>query len=137
MNTRRALTLIELLVVMAILAIVAALLFASMRAGRDTGDAAQCLGNLRQLASANLRYAAENGGQYCPAQEKSNNVRWHGERAGTKVSAGRSLLPLLKIPPVKCGLVQRMAVPRSMTEKHLPRSIRKEDSVKMKCNVSS
>lgn len=73
-------TLLELLAVMAIIAIVSVLVFSGLKSGRETAAASKCLGNLRFLAEANGRYAAEHDGQYCPAQEKSNMVRWHGSR---------------------------------------------------------
>ena len=80
-NGRRGgFTLLEMLVVVLVVAILAALLTSAMRRGRDNGDAAQCVNNIRQLADANIRYAAENGGQFCFAMDKSNRRRWHGER---------------------------------------------------------
>lgn len=78
-----AFTLIELLVSIAVLAVLSGLILAAVNAARNSADAAKCMGNLRQLASANLTYAAEHDGQYCPAQEPSNLVRWHGVRTGT------------------------------------------------------
>lgn len=36
--------------------------------------------NLRQLVVANLGYAADHGGWYCPAQDERNLTRWHGGR---------------------------------------------------------
>jgi prepilin-type processing-associated H-X9-DG protein len=77
-------TLLELLVIVAILAILAGLLFAVLRKGRDQAHAAECVSNLRTLAGANLRYAAENGGQFCWAMDSANRRRWHGERNRTK-----------------------------------------------------
>jgi len=43
---------------------------------------AESTSNLRQLAAANLTYAADHG-QFCPADDRSNNRRWHGARRGT------------------------------------------------------
>jgi prepilin-type processing-associated H-X9-DG protein len=42
------------------------------------------MSNLRQLALANLTYAADNSGQYVAAQDGRNLVRWHGVRASVK-----------------------------------------------------
>jgi prepilin-type processing-associated H-X9-DG protein len=36
--------------------------------------------NLRLLAQANLHYAADHGGSFCPAQEPNDLIRWHGGR---------------------------------------------------------
>src|SRR5262245_30681915 len=76
----RAFTLVELLVAVAIIAIFVALTGAALSAARGRADAARCTSNLRQLVAANLTYVAEKGGMFCPAQERSNRVRWHGER---------------------------------------------------------
>ena len=89
-----AFTLVELLVVIAIIAIVAGLIFAGLRSARAGAAASKCLGNLRFLAEANGRYAVEHDGQYCPAQERSNNVRWHGARESTDAKFDPTLGPL-------------------------------------------
>jgi prepilin-type N-terminal cleavage/methylation domain-containing protein/prepilin-type processing-associated H-X9-DG protein len=75
-------TLVELLAAIAVLATLAALGLGVLQAARERGESAKCFGNLRTLASANLAYAAEHDGQYVPAQEPSNTVRWHGVRRG-------------------------------------------------------
>ena len=82
-NPRRAnaaFTLIELLVVVVIIVIIAALVFSGMKSAREAGASAKCLGNLRTLAEANMRYAAEHDGMYCYAMDKTNTIRWHGTR---------------------------------------------------------
>lgn len=79
---QRAFTLVELLVTIAIIAVLAALSLSAVNAARARGDAAKCVGNLRQLAAAALTYLGDSGGQYVPAQEPSNTVRWHGARGG-------------------------------------------------------
>jgi prepilin-type N-terminal cleavage/methylation domain-containing protein/prepilin-type processing-associated H-X9-DG protein len=76
----RAFTLVELLVTVAIVVVLVALTGAALSAARGKADAARCTSNLRQLVAANLTYAAEKGGVFCPAQERSNHVRWHGVR---------------------------------------------------------
>ncbi len=81
----RGFTLIELLVVIAIVGILAALIFSSLQSIREGGNAVQCTNNLRELAAANLRYASDHDGRFCPAQEPSNRIRWHGVR--TSVTA--------------------------------------------------
>jgi prepilin-type processing-associated H-X9-DG protein/prepilin-type N-terminal cleavage/methylation domain-containing protein len=73
-------TLVELLTVIAVVGIVSALLLAALGRGRDASSAAQCVQNIHQLAAANVLYARENEGRFCFAQDKRNNLRWHGER---------------------------------------------------------
>lgn len=78
----RGFTLLELLVAMAIVAILVALALAGLKVAREKADDAQCMSNLRQLAQANLAYAAEHEGTFVPAQEPRNLTRWHGVRNG-------------------------------------------------------
>lgn len=77
---RSAFTLLELLIVVAILGIVATLTLAAVSGARQQADAAQCSSNLKALLAANFSYAADHDGQFVPAQEPSNLVRWHGVR---------------------------------------------------------
>lgn len=63
-----------------IIAVLAAMIGAVLNVAHARADAAKCMGNLRQLVAANLTYAAENGGQFCPAQDPTNTIRWHGVR---------------------------------------------------------
>lgn len=57
--SRFGFTLIELLVVIAILAILAALLLPSLRAARQRGQQAVCMGNLRQIYLGFVNYAMD------------------------------------------------------------------------------
>ena len=57
----RFFTLVELLVVIAIIAILAALLLPSLNSARDKAKSIKCTGNLKQLTSAFLMYAGDNG----------------------------------------------------------------------------
>jgi len=81
---RHAFTLLELLVTISVIAILAVLLLDALGSAKEKAQATQCISNLHQLALANLAYAAEHGGQYVQAQERSNNVRWHGVRKSSK-----------------------------------------------------
>ena len=78
---KAAFTLVELLVVVAIIAVLAALLFPALRTAKINGFAARSTNNLRQLVAANITYAADRG-FYVPADDKRNNRRWHGGRVG-------------------------------------------------------
>ena len=82
-NKNKAFTLIELLVVIAIIAILTSLVSVTVMRARERGEATLCASNLRQLVGANTAYAADHNGIYAPAQDQSNNVRWHGVRDGT------------------------------------------------------
>lgn len=83
MSHRRGFTLIELLVVAAILATLIGLLLPSLFAARQQAQAAVCGSNLRQIALANLLYAAEHRDTLCPGAADmllTNLQRWHGRR---------------------------------------------------------
>ena len=56
---RRGFTLIEVLVVMAIIAVLAAIVFPVLNRAKAAGRKPECLSNLRQLASASMMYAAD------------------------------------------------------------------------------
>lgn len=73
-------TLVELIAAIAVIAILAALLMAGLGLTQERANATQCVSNLRQLALANLSYAADHDSQYVTAQEPTNLIRWHGVR---------------------------------------------------------
>ena len=79
-----AFTLIELLVAVAAVALLAAMLIPALPAAKAAADAAACRSNLRQLAAANLAYAADHGRYVAAAEdiEGANSIRWHGVRSG-------------------------------------------------------
>jgi len=58
---RRAFTLVEVLVVAAIIAVIAALLFPTLKAARERGNEAVCAGNLRQIGQAFILYVQDHG----------------------------------------------------------------------------
>lgn len=60
-NSQRAFTLIELLVVIAIIAVLGALVLASLAKSRDSARSVQCLSNLRQLGVGLTVYASDTG----------------------------------------------------------------------------
>jgi len=69
-RTGRAFTLIELLVVLAVIVVLAALLFPALAAGKLKAQRAGCLSNLRQVGIGINLYASENNG-YIPYGPKA------------------------------------------------------------------
>ncbi|MEO0453307.1 MAG: prepilin-type N-terminal cleavage/methylation domain-containing protein [Verrucomicrobiota bacterium] len=78
-----AFTLIEILVTVTIVAILAALALPALQRALQAGHTAESMSNLRQLAAANLAYAADHDGSFCPAQSPDNLLRWHGRRSSS------------------------------------------------------
>lgn len=74
-NRRPGFTLIELLVVIAIIAILAAILFPIMMAAKRKGQAASCLGNMKQLGIACQAYYADFG-EWGGLVGSSNMFNW-------------------------------------------------------------
>jgi len=62
-SNRLGFTLIELLVVIAIIAILAAILFPVFIAAKQRSQMIGCVNNLKQLSTAMMNYAADNGGR--------------------------------------------------------------------------
>lgn len=61
---RRAFTLVEILVVVAVMGVLAALLFAAFQRARESGRRAVCQSNLKQMAAAMQLYLQDNGGKF-------------------------------------------------------------------------
>jgi prepilin-type processing-associated H-X9-DG protein len=76
-------TLMEILGVVAVFGILFVAFTPSLMRALNEGKAAKSMGNLRQLATANLSYAVDNDGFYCPAQDRQNRTRWHGGRSSS------------------------------------------------------
>jgi prepilin-type N-terminal cleavage/methylation domain-containing protein/prepilin-type processing-associated H-X9-DG protein len=76
-------TLAELLVVIAIIAILAGLLFPAQMKSLRQAQRAACASNVRQLAIANIGYAADHGYFVAAAEDIwiKNSKRWHGARS--------------------------------------------------------
>src|SRR5580765_6801870 len=62
----RAFTLIELLIVIALIAILAAILFPVFAQAREKARQASCLSNVRQIGSAMMMYIEDNDGVLMP-----------------------------------------------------------------------
>ena len=76
-NRRRAFTLIELLIVIAIIAILAAILFPVFAAARENARATTCANNLKQLGLAFTQYAQDYDETY-PIDVSGVNGVWIG-----------------------------------------------------------
>jgi prepilin-type N-terminal cleavage/methylation domain-containing protein/prepilin-type processing-associated H-X9-DG protein len=94
----KAFTLVEMLVVIAIIGILATLLFPALARSREAGRCTRCLSNLRQLQLASITAAGDGG--YLPNSEsftyteadgskthKAGWVAWYNVPAGAKNSA--------------------------------------------------
>ncbi len=81
----RGFSLVELLVVVLIIATLAALSYTGSRRLITSARIVESSQNLRSLAIANCTYLADYG-VYCPADDQSNNRRWHGARSSTSRS---------------------------------------------------
>lgn len=73
---RQAFTLIELLVVVAIIGVLAGLLFPVFKKVAEAGNAARCVANLRQLSAATISYATEYNGLAPLAGSNANQGKY-------------------------------------------------------------
>lgn len=75
----KAFTLLEALIVVAVIAILAALLFPAVKFGLNSASNVQCVSNLRRLGEASMQYASDNNGKL-PVPEKwglpSDELYW-------------------------------------------------------------
>jgi prepilin-type processing-associated H-X9-DG protein/prepilin-type N-terminal cleavage/methylation domain-containing protein len=69
---RRGITLVEILVVITIIVVLAALSTVGLSRARSAARGGTCTSNLRQLGTAILSYANENGGQLPPLEDRTN-----------------------------------------------------------------
>lgn len=83
---KRAFTLIELMTVLAVIAVLMAMLLPALRGAREQARTAQCLSNLRQLASLAQLYATEHGGRF-PLSYWDDDA-WDFGREGGRVVPG-------------------------------------------------
>ena len=93
-RTTGGFTLVELLVVIVLMSALSALAFQGFSAAKTQANKAISAGNLRQLAAANLLYAADHQ-TYCPTDLDGRNLTfWHGARTSinTPFDPARGLL---------------------------------------------
>lgn len=83
-------SLVELLTILAVMALLAALVSVAFPVARTAAESATCQSNLRQLAAANLAYAADHGRYVAAAEDivAHNGARWHGVRDGGEAFDG-------------------------------------------------
>jgi prepilin-type N-terminal cleavage/methylation domain-containing protein/prepilin-type processing-associated H-X9-DG protein len=77
---KSAFTLVELLVVISIIAVLVAVSFPIYSYAINQARAATSTAYLRQICVADITYAGDNNGVFCPAQDQNNLIRWHGGR---------------------------------------------------------
>ena len=87
-------SLVELLAAIAALAVLAAIAAGVWPAARAAAEATGCRSNLRELAAANLAYAADHGRYVAAAAdiEGANRTRWHGVRSGAAFDGSKGPL---------------------------------------------
>ncbi|WP_309379925.1 type II secretion system protein [Cerasicoccus frondis] len=85
MTSRRqpAFTLIELLTSVAVIGILSGLVAMAVGEARFAAQKTESASNIRELASANLLYANDNG-SFAPNADFRDVVHWHGKRYGSK-----------------------------------------------------
>jgi prepilin-type N-terminal cleavage/methylation domain-containing protein/prepilin-type processing-associated H-X9-DG protein len=93
----RGFTLVELLVVIGIIALLISVLLPALNAARERARQSACGSNIRQLVTAALMYAQDNGGTFPQAHVDfvtRNLHRWHGQRSRAQDPFDFTLSPL-------------------------------------------
>lgn len=79
----RGFSLVELLVVISLVGVLCGIVFSLSRSMITRARIIESTTNLRSLVIANTGYEADYG-MFCPADDRSNNRRWHGTRTSTQ-----------------------------------------------------
>ena len=94
-------TLIELLVVIAIIAILAGMLLPALSSVKETGKAAQCLSNSKQLALLHLQYAESYNGAFCTLNDW--DAKWeNGAMTGDGILSSAASIDATKSQVFQC-----------------------------------
>jgi prepilin-type N-terminal cleavage/methylation domain-containing protein len=93
--SRPGFTLIELLVVMAVIAIIAAILFPVFARARDRARQTTCASNLRQIGMATMQYVGDNDETMFPKQYDDAAGGWVKWSYSLRMPIPRSLLRTL------------------------------------------
>ena len=105
---REGFTLVELLSVIAIIAILAALLFPALNRASARANTTRCLSNIRQWGAAATLYLSDNDGYYPP----QGNAPESGQMASIYTNAWYNVLPPYVGCEVMSNLYARKAMPR-------------------------
>ena len=89
-------TLIELLVVMAIVGVLAAIVFPVVTKAKETARTSQCLSNLRQLGSALIVYTDNYNTRFPAAAPWGNPNYWRQSRYGAQMTIQELLKPYVR-----------------------------------------
>lgn len=121
MRPRSGFTLIELLVVLGVIAILAALLLPALGHAKAKGQAATCLGNLRQLNTCWILYANDHQDVVPPNESALVNGIW---RSSSNSWIGYSSAPYdTNFVPIQNGLLFVYDYNRSVAIYHCPGDI--------------
>lgn len=101
-SRRKGFTLIELLVAIAIIAVLAAILFPVFSRVREKAYQTSCVSNIRQIMLATLMYCQDHDDMFVPYFTSSDQY-WCGYRTSPSWDTSKSLLN----PYMKSGQIQR------------------------------
>jgi prepilin-type N-terminal cleavage/methylation domain-containing protein/prepilin-type processing-associated H-X9-DG protein len=96
MRQRAGFTLIELLTVIAIIAILAGILFPVFAQARAKAERISCTSNMKQLGTANLMYSADYDSRLCKFSHGSGFVGHTGYNGGDGMRWADMLMPYIK-----------------------------------------
>ena len=99
-RSSRAFTLIELLVVMAIIAILAAILFPVFAQAREKARQTACLSNCKQIALAFQMYQQDYDGQFTWQGPHLGDDNFDFMAPGARPTWGAGLMPYIKSPKI-------------------------------------